>query len=332
MRSGRHFPGVVEVAPAEWIGAERAPVRMSASPAMAAMLSWLLCQWKVCVGSPTLSASTKQHRLGLITSLRGAALKRRNWSWRDRSADRRRWRGRRSDCSTLGARVIGAVRRQPLPDAPIHAISEELIIGAGDLHPLMVIDPTSYTIAVSQAKARALDLMSRQGSYWYAEVAAAEVDTLEVAAILAVEVSAALWGTSAEARLAAMRWPTALPAAGWTVELQRPGLRTNTVTTSAGWGHLMATMMTSTMAHAAWWILACARGLMHASNAGIKIGESLGAWVLKCARPGSSSVLAGYPSVIRRCSQAVEALNQVANIAGKSDFLPAALCCVASQT
>jgi Sigma-70, region 4 len=51
--------------------------------------------------------------------------------------------------------VIGAVRRQPLPDAPIHAISEELIIGAGDLHPLMVIDPTSYTIAVSQAKARA---------------------------------------------------------------------------------------------------------------------------------------------------------------------------------
>ena len=33
----------------------------------------------------------------------------------------------------LGARVIGADRRAPRPDAPIHAIAEKLIIGAEDL-------------------------------------------------------------------------------------------------------------------------------------------------------------------------------------------------------
>ena len=33
----------------------------------------------------------------------------------------------------LGARVIGADRRAPLPEAPIHAIAEKLIIGAEDL-------------------------------------------------------------------------------------------------------------------------------------------------------------------------------------------------------
>ena len=33
----------------------------------------------------------------------------------------------------LGARVIGAVRRAPLPNAPIRAIAETLIVGAEDL-------------------------------------------------------------------------------------------------------------------------------------------------------------------------------------------------------
>src|SRR6202035_4252603 len=33
----------------------------------------------------------------------------------------------------IGARVIGAVRRAPHPDAPIHSIAEKLILGAKDL-------------------------------------------------------------------------------------------------------------------------------------------------------------------------------------------------------
>jgi NADPH2:quinone reductase len=135
---GRDFAGVVEAGPAEWIGAEvwgtggdvgvtrdgthaemiavpaaslrRKPGRLSfdeaASVGVNYMAAWLG------VEATGLKAGETVLLIGAGGGVGGAA-----------SQIARR----------LGARVIGADVRAPRPDAPVRAIAEKLIIGAGDL-------------------------------------------------------------------------------------------------------------------------------------------------------------------------------------------------------
>jgi NADPH:quinone reductase len=135
---GRDFAGVVEAGPAEWIGAEvwgtggdvgvtrdgthaemiavpaaslrRKPGRLSfdeaASVGVNYMAAWLG------VEATGLKAGETVLLIGAGGGVGGAA-----------SQIARR----------LGARVIGADVRAPRPDAPVRAIAEKMIIGAGDL-------------------------------------------------------------------------------------------------------------------------------------------------------------------------------------------------------
>ncbi len=137
---GRDFAGVVEAGPAEWIGAEvwgtggdtgftrdgthaelitvpvaslrRKPDVLSFDEAASVGVNYMAA-W--CgLEAPGLEAGETVLLVGAGGGVGGAAAQ----------IARRR-----------GARVIGANRHAPHPDAPIHAIAEKLIIGAEDLPP-----------------------------------------------------------------------------------------------------------------------------------------------------------------------------------------------------
>ena len=135
---GRDYAGVVEAGPAEWIGAEvwgtggdigftrdgthaemiavpvaslrRKPETLSFDQAASVGVNYMAA-W--CgIEAAALKAGEIVLLIGAGGGVGGAAAQ---------------------IARRLGARVIGADRRAPHPDAPIHAIAEKLIIGAEDL-------------------------------------------------------------------------------------------------------------------------------------------------------------------------------------------------------
>jgi NADPH2:quinone reductase len=135
---GRDYAGVVERGPAEWIGAEvwgtggdvgftrdgthaemisapvaslrRKPESLSFDQAASVGVNYMAA-W--CgIEASALKAGETVLLIGVGGGVGGAAAQ---------------------IARRLGARVIGADRRAPLPDAPIHTIADKLIIGAEDL-------------------------------------------------------------------------------------------------------------------------------------------------------------------------------------------------------
>ena len=135
---GRDYAGVVEVGPAEWIGAEvwgtggdigftrdgthaemiavpieslrRKPETLSFDQAASVGVNYLAAWCGIDAAAP--KAGEIVLLIGAGGGVGGAAAQ---------------------IARRLGARVIGADRRAPHPDAPIHAIAEKLIIGAENL-------------------------------------------------------------------------------------------------------------------------------------------------------------------------------------------------------
>jgi NADPH:quinone reductase len=136
---GRDFAGVVEAGPAEWRGAEvwgtggdvgftrdgthaeliavpiaslrRKPAALSFDQAASVGVTYMAA-WCGLVEAAALQAGETLLLIGAGGGVGGAAAQ---------------------IARRIGARVIGAVRQMPHPDAPIHVIAEHLIIGASDL-------------------------------------------------------------------------------------------------------------------------------------------------------------------------------------------------------